>query len=567
MPILVENWEPPEGAEALYSNRFPAEEAAAPANATEGAAPANGTELASIDGDTIADQAALLIPLSPAKLSEASAANATNATAETLSLEAVDEAEAEGAGEQEKDSLEGEDLGEDLPEGVYRANQIVEMKQAGSWVKCRVQSNGSLADTYNLNFLSDPEGKQDLWNIPGIALRKVQRQKEASAEPLDAEGIDGEVGESVEVKIYHGQYAGQWVPGIIKAHGSVPDSYDVRVGTNKFVKDVLGIAMRRAEKKVFIQEEETEWQTFTDSEHAMVVLPLGANSTIEYNCTVLGRGAAKNTYDLQVPSFGTFPAAHARFLRKLSAEEAAQVAVQDAAEDRQAISLAGTMKLIEATKADLLPVFTSVMDARRELRLWIKRAEDWSSTCDQSDRQNMAAKLQELSTMSREAVAAAVPEECSLARWTQEGFAWDQLAACFEASMNISRACSSCPAKFMMSAADKCVPKCTPMMSLCRTEEGQATTKCQLSVGRCLDCMQQPISTFMDCTEVSQRSGLMAGIAAMVKNSKTEGNLKVEAALKDNVDVPMFSGINQMARHALRTLLFSWGRFMSRREL
>mmetsp|Transcript_88972 Transcript_88972/g.281595 ORF Transcript_88972/g.281595 Transcript_88972/m.281595 type:complete len:1163 (-) Transcript_88972:16-3504(-) len=388
--------------------------------------------------------------------------------------------------------------------------------------------------------------------------------KKETRAALDADGIDGEVGESVEVVVGQGEHMGEWVPAVIQGYGSQPDTFNIKVvgvhGVDHFINDVKGIALRKANKTVVSEEDTTEYPSYSEGERAVIMMPMGHNASAAFSCSIKTKSPLKDIYDLEVPSFGDYPTVHARHLRKVVPSDA----TASTADDEMAISVQTVMSLIEGMTPDLLPVWSALMKEKKSLRLWIKQMEDWDSRCTLDERSKMVTSLQELSNKSRDAVAASVPEECSLGRWTKDGFDWEAVATCFQAATNTSRACASCPVRFLANAADKCASRCTPMLSQCRTAHGRASAKCQMAVGRCLDCLDLPSEDLTSCMKVPNAMNIMSAVSQLVKNTKGGGNLKLAATLRNAFDGPTFEQVDQMAKQALRAVLFSWERFTAR---
>lgn len=379
---------------------------------------------------------------------------------------------------------------------------------------------------------------------------------------LDADGIEGDVGESVEVKVYHGPHAGAWVPAVIKGKGTEPDSYNIFVPTynsaDKVVSNVAGSALRKTSKKVVI-DEELKYPHYAVGERAEVVMPLGRNSSVAYKCTVTARGSARNTYDLEVPSFGLYQAVHARHLQKVPPES-----LFDFAEEAESniFSLKGVMELALAMEEELLPVLKMLVLSQQDLRAWMRRTHDWHMGCDSHDRTQIVDRLQELATLIPDAVAEAVPEECSLPRllFKRENF-WDDLSVCMHRAMDISSDCANCGARFLLSTVDRCTTKCTPMMMGCRAAGAQGDLSCQLGVGRCMECLQSPVRELIKCADFED-SGIVATLGKIGLDAKA-GKLDVEGALRSTIAPSFLLSGESLAKAGLRTLLLSWKTFVS----
>jgi len=469
------------------------------------------------------------------------------------------------------------DLGEDLPDGIFRVNMTAEVKinagpRAGAWVKCRVVDQGDATETYNLFVPSAPYGYQDLINIPALAIRKLKKVRtndpvQHNPSAIEVDGIDGEVDESIEVLVQKGRLAGQYVPGIITGIGAVPDSFNIRLpgphGTHRDVANMPGSRLRKAKRKVEILPE-PDYPKYEAGEEVEVKVPVGKDGTssIIYNCTIVRQADFSNTYDCELPDKVLRKGVHARFLRKLEFPKEPVVSTVQTDTD-SVFSLKNIIELLETLRPDMKPVVSGLLEARRDVMVWLKRVKDWDAGCSEDDRMRMVAKLHWLGEASSDEVITSLPPECTLNRWAQPaGVAWEDLAACAQAAFETSRSCAACPVRAALHVAEGCLVKCQPIFESC-TPDQQASESCASSAGRCLECLQEPAEGLMNCAGLPERTAVMSAVDQLVAQAKA-GTFDIEGALRQNLSPNYFISADKLAKKGLQTLHVSWKAIMGK---
>jgi len=488
----------------------------------------------------------------------------------------------EAAASDEELPLTGDvDLAEDLPDGVFRPNVIAEVKinaglQAGSWVRCRIVDRGESTDAYDLYVPSAPKGYQNMRNVPALAMRKLAA-KSATLAPVEAavattpkieeDSIDGEEGESVEVHVWKGPKAGQWLPGVIISTGTTPDSYNIRLPgvlkTHMDLRDVPGSKLRKANMKVEILEEE-DYPTYLPGEAAMVVEPKEGGQEELHRCTIVDKGEFSNTYDMIDAQGITVVGVHAKFMRKISGGERTTTTTTAAPTPEPAVlNMRGVMQMITSLQDDLTQVFSLLSNSKKELRVWKKRSLDWEEGCSAQDRRGFVSHLMKMGEASSDFVFRNTPQECSMTSWKSKdsGVMWDELITCFAAAGNTSRECATCPSKFLLNVAEGCLAKCQPMLIPCiADEEGRL---CAQKAAHCMDCIQEPTQKLLKCMNSPSQEVVGAALKTITKSGKA-GLLDIEQGLRSKLSPRGFANANHAAFYGIRTLTYAWKAIMGR---
>jgi len=160
---------------------------------------------------------------------------------EEMELDEENEAEYEAmAAYQLKFRLSDAESGQQASEAVFQAGEraevnVVNCLGTGTSAQCVITGTGNVPGTYNIRIPANPEGYQEISNIPHEALK--------NANSLEA-------GQEAEVQVSRCLDGGSWAPCTISGPGNQPGTYNVMVADGhtaswQDIPDVPVRALRR----------------------------------------------------------------------------------------------------------------------------------------------------------------------------------------------------------------------------------------------------------------------------------------------------------------------------------